>query len=353
MGSGSGFISPLPSNNYFTPLLVSDLIETDNQTWNILHIEPFIPPCVAAKIRTTPIGTPSTCDRLVWHAVKNGDYSVKSGYYLALYDSPPPVSSDRASASHAVNKAIWSVIWRACTTPKIRNFMWRAVSNSLPTSDNLFRRKLSRSPICQICGLFPETVEHMLLLCPWTKAVWFGCPFGYSPDLASITTLDSWLSGFMDSNFADGDQRDWGISIFMFCSWEIWKARCKAIFNDIRPSPPLSKTGLGGVGAVIRDHTGSFIGATGQHCNLSSAAECEAHAARVGLSFASSLHLQHVVVETDCAKLFSCVRDGSATGNWKFYPFLAEFRRMEASFIHCDWNWIRREANGAADAATK
>ncbi|KAH0996800.1 hypothetical protein GBA52_020664 [Prunus armeniaca] len=56
---------------------------------------------------------------------------------------------------------------------------------------NLFKRKLSLSPICRLCGLFPETVKHMLLLCPWTRAVWFCSPFGYSPDLATISTLDS------------------------------------------------------------------------------------------------------------------------------------------------------------------
>ncbi|KAI5334603.1 hypothetical protein L3X38_024736 [Prunus dulcis] len=100
-------------------------------------------------------------------------------------------------------------------------------------------RRLSHSPICHLCSLFPEMVEHMLLLCPWTRAVWFCCPFGYSLDLASISTMDSWLTGFLSSTFVDGDKRDWGVSLFMFCSWEIWKARCKALFKDLRPSPQL------------------------------------------------------------------------------------------------------------------
>lgn len=110
---------------------------------------------------------------------------------------------------------------------------------------------------------------------------------------------------------------------------------------------------MGGIGAVIRDHNGSFIGAASQPCNCSSAAECEASAAIMGLSFASSLHVQNMVVETDCSELVSCVKKGSASGNWRFYLFLAEFRSLEASFIQCDWNWIRHEANGAADAAAK
>lgn len=117
--------------------------------------------------------------------------------------------------------------------------MWQALPNSIPTGANLFMRRLSHSPIYHLCGLFPEMVEHMLLLCPWTRVVWFCCPFGYSPDLASISTLDSWLTSFLSSTFVDGDKRDWGVSFFMFCSWEIWKARCKALFKDLRPSPQL------------------------------------------------------------------------------------------------------------------
>ncbi|PQQ12961.1 uncharacterized protein Pyn_36625 [Prunus yedoensis var. nudiflora] len=32
---------------------------------------------------------------------------------------------------------------------------------------------------------------------------------------------------------------NWGISHFMFCSWEIWKERCQALFKDLQPSPHL------------------------------------------------------------------------------------------------------------------
>ncbi|VVA28775.1 PREDICTED: reverse mRNAase [Prunus dulcis] len=88
---------PIPTNRCFTPLLVSYIIEVDNGTWNISHIEPFIPSCDAAKIRATPIGIPSTCDRLVWLEVKLDDYSIKIGYYHIIKSSPP-IFRDRASA---------------------------------------------------------------------------------------------------------------------------------------------------------------------------------------------------------------------------------------------------------------
>lgn len=106
---GSGKISPLPTNKRFTPLLVSYIIDVDNMTWNISHIEPFIPSCEAAKIYATPIGTPFTSDRLVQPEVKSGNYSVKTGYYHILKGSPP-ISRGRASASHLVNKEVWRVM---------------------------------------------------------------------------------------------------------------------------------------------------------------------------------------------------------------------------------------------------
>lgn len=41
--------------------------------------------------------------------------------------------------------------------------MWRAVKNLLPTTSNLWRRKIVESPICQRCKLKSEDVIHALL----------------------------------------------------------------------------------------------------------------------------------------------------------------------------------------------
>lgn len=79
------------------------------------------------------------------------------------------------------------------TLPKIKHFLWRALSNALPTGLNLYRRKLLKSLICTLCGEFEESVEHCILLCAWTECTWFGSSLGLQIPKQGITTLDAWL----------------------------------------------------------------------------------------------------------------------------------------------------------------
>ena len=54
----------------------------------------------------------------------------------------------------------------------MRNFLWRACSNTLPTRDNLHRRKLQVELRCAICHQPRETVCHTLWECPLARNVW-------------------------------------------------------------------------------------------------------------------------------------------------------------------------------------
>ena len=70
---------------------------------------------------------------------------------------------------------------------KVKMFIWRCCQNALPINENLFNKKLISSPICQICKLEKETIEHALLLCPWTSRVWFGSQLLCTPNVDNLT----------------------------------------------------------------------------------------------------------------------------------------------------------------------
>ncbi|KAM2968006.1 hypothetical protein FF1_028196 [Malus domestica] len=59
----------------------------------------------------------------------------------------------------------------------------------------LFQRRSCASPLCPLCLEFKESVEHSILLCPWTKAVWFATPLNYQIDIQAITNFDQWFVG--------------------------------------------------------------------------------------------------------------------------------------------------------------
>lgn len=101
--------------------------------------------------------------------------------------------------SHIPSPLIWKIIWSMNTIPKIRNFFWRAITNATSTLHNLFRRKLASSPLCPFCNSFEESMEHILLLCPWVELVWFGCPLGLQIDKSKVSTFDNWLLNLLAS----------------------------------------------------------------------------------------------------------------------------------------------------------
>ncbi|KAH9698518.1 reverse transcriptase domain-containing protein [Citrus sinensis] len=63
---------------------------------------------------------------------------------------------------------------------KIKIFLWRAINNILPTSENLWKMRVVQKPICQICNSNVETISHALLGCKMAKKIWRSSQF---PDM--------------------------------------------------------------------------------------------------------------------------------------------------------------------------
>ena len=67
----------------------------------------------------------------------------------------------------------------------------RACSNALPTSFNLYKRKVISLSNCKVCGAREESILHTLIQCPLAKAVWKNAnlPFSFN-DLQCFSFLD-------------------------------------------------------------------------------------------------------------------------------------------------------------------
>ncbi|KAF7134615.1 hypothetical protein RHSIM_Rhsim08G0178900 [Rhododendron simsii] len=85
-------------------------------------------------------------DSLVWHHTRDGVYSVRSGYHLAVQMKNKDQESP--SSSFIPDKSLWDVIWKVDIPYKVRHFWWRACSNSLATKENLVRRNCGSSGTC-------------------------------------------------------------------------------------------------------------------------------------------------------------------------------------------------------------
>ncbi|KAM7507375.1 hypothetical protein LguiA_017828 [Lonicera macranthoides] len=77
-------------------------------------------------------------DKWIWWLDKYGKYSVKSGYTELLKNHTP-------SSAHQLN---WSSVWNLEIPPKIKNFLWCVLTNSLPTKVALIAKHVELEPTC-------------------------------------------------------------------------------------------------------------------------------------------------------------------------------------------------------------
>ncbi|CAL9003043.1 unnamed protein product, partial [Prunus brigantina] len=174
------------------PRMVADIIDWDHKTWNLEDIENLISVAEANEILSLPIGGKDTLDRLIWPHTMNGSYSVKSGYHWII-GNIMRAQPNRIESSHQVDKQVWKSIWECKTLPKIKLFMWRAIHGIIPTFASLFKKKLCPSPLCPLCLVFPESVEHVIFLCPWARKVWFASNLSFRPNDQAFSSLDRWI----------------------------------------------------------------------------------------------------------------------------------------------------------------
>lgn len=148
---------------------VHDLIDYENNCWrmdvlNELFYEEDIDRILAMK--------PSfeQDDFWVWLHNKNGSYSVKSGYWFInrkLREETIREAEMRPSLNELKASA-----WKIPTAPKIKTFIWRALSNVIPSGELLTKRGIRMDPVCQACGFQGESINHILFDCSIARQAW-------------------------------------------------------------------------------------------------------------------------------------------------------------------------------------
>lgn len=107
--------------------------------------------------------------------------------------------------------------------PKVKNFLWRACSNCLPTKTNLWSKRVEVNPLCPLCNLERETTTHCLVSCSFASSCWLAAGIG-SRHVAN----DSFACWFeLLFKRLDASQRAEAATI----CWAIWRSRNDLVWN--------------------------------------------------------------------------------------------------------------------------
>ena len=162
-------------------------------------------------------------DRLHWRLTATGTYTAKSAYLATFHGS--------------TYCPAWKLTWKAWAPPRVKFFHWLANLGRCWTADRLARRGLPHPPCCPLCDQEPETIQHLLFGCSFSKQVWF--------------EILSWLR--LTCRVPDGEDNltEWWIkakqctakpmhkglaSATQLIPWMIWKHRNDCVFNAATPS---------------------------------------------------------------------------------------------------------------------
>ena len=143
--SGGRVIASVPAVDL--NMKVADLIDARVGGWNNQVIDSCLLPFNASRIKAVPLSDLPQADVMYWALERNGIYSVKSGY-CALCDEAR--REEASSSNSGLVAGFWTKIWKLGVLGKVKHFLWRACTNSLPTKLNLVKQKIMNEAVCHL-----------------------------------------------------------------------------------------------------------------------------------------------------------------------------------------------------------
>ncbi|XP_019159923.1 PREDICTED: uncharacterized protein LOC109156526 [Ipomoea nil] len=197
---------------------VARLIDQHTGTWDPSILTDLFQPDDVANIMRIPI-SPDYDDAWYWHGDPRGVYSVKSGYRLVV--------GDYQQNNETFTK--WLPLWKLKIPPKWRIFLWRAISDILPTTTNLLMKRVDVDPRCAMCGIFHENTMHALVLCDLAKNIWDKSNLTIPNIVTNVFHV--WFGELL--KILDSDGMLYAAAIL----YNIWRARNRAVWEATLPRP--------------------------------------------------------------------------------------------------------------------
>ncbi|XP_043714817.1 uncharacterized protein LOC122663178 [Telopea speciosissima] len=217
-----------------TTTQVADLIDPISRSWRTSLLHRYLQPDEVNAILKISLSIFVEEDSQVWGASQTGAFLVKSAYHLLARKE----GELQFKTSHMGDDSkIGLRIWKIQTLPKIKNFIWRTCNEGVGTASGFLSKQIPIDPSCLRCGAEVETGDHLLLDCPFARAVWFGSTLQYSPLTDVRPTLVDWLHSWEEISRMDNRKARESLSRASSIIWYLWRARNELAFHSKQWSP--------------------------------------------------------------------------------------------------------------------
>ncbi|KAL4320117.1 hypothetical protein GQ457_18G008920 [Hibiscus cannabinus] len=159
-------------------------------------------------------------DWISWEGSSDGKFSVKS-----LVNK---------LSSRVFSDGEWkSLVWRGIVPPKVEIFTWLVIRKRIPVRVDLASRGVSfmNNILCPLCGLYPESVFHLLFNCTVAWQVWSRCAAYWGLSLAFPGDPGAFLLAWHGICPSEALDSIWHFLPFAIL-WTIWLFRNDMVFNN-------------------------------------------------------------------------------------------------------------------------
>ncbi|XP_026428545.1 uncharacterized protein LOC113324441 [Papaver somniferum] len=118
---------------------------------------------------------------------------------------------------------------------KNSTWVWHNIQDIVPSSERVAREMSYIGEHCAVCQQGIETTSHILKDCHFSKAILLATP----GESRSAQTNNNSIADWIESWFEDPVNQlveNWTVKMSNTL-WEIWKARCKCVFENVKPNP--------------------------------------------------------------------------------------------------------------------
>ena len=272
---------------------------------------------------------------------------------------------------------------------KVKHFLWKACTNSLPTKENLLKRKILPESGCSRCSCNSETVAHALWSCRCIKEVW-DIDFGWvDRGQSDSVPFPDVLEKIRDKPTL--------LPLFAVTAWSVWFQRNKTRLKDnplpirmvagfakkylcefrgldskrthrqptssTRWHPPIAgsvkinydgamfgESDNAGIGVVIRNHEGKVLAAFSEKIAKPPTVEIlELLAARRAIVFTAESGYENLVCEGDSESVVNSLKRPGME-NSRGGHLIKDIVSLSNSLVSISFAHVRRQGNAVAHA---